>query len=254
MSQSASSLLGLSANKVAQNVANTDDTKIYNPSIPVRNDINLKSVKDIKFKDRYYVDNSINGQMRNIEGLSLGQNSKYLKRFDYNNAISENYIRRLNVSNKKITLPNDFYYGSTDAYYAIPPHIKTPTITSSLPGAQIAMNQYQYMNRFTNATPESTSTISKTPAKIKPVVVKPIVIKPTENNNTIGLDTNYQKMLDDIKAQQEQDKFDASLTKLRDKSINEYKDKYNKTPIRAGSDVYHPVAPISGKSKVPGVF
>lgn len=253
MSQSASSLLGLSVNKITPNVPNTDDTKIYNPSIPVKNDINLKSVKDIKFKDRYYVDNSINGQMRNIEGLSLGQNNKYLKRFDYDNAISENYIRRLNVSNKKLTLPNDFYYGSTDAYYAIPPHIKSPTITSSLPGAQIAMNQYQYMNRFTNATPESTSTINKTPIKTKPTVIKPAVI-PTENNNSIGLDTNYQKMMDDIKAQQEQDKFDASLTAIREKPTNEYKDKYGNTPIRAGSGIYKPFVPLGGKAKVPGVF
>ena len=251
MSQSANSLLGLSSAKITPNVSNTDDTKIYNPSIPVKGDINNESVKNIKFKDRYYIDNSIYRQMRNIEG-SLGQNNKYLKRFDYDNAISENYIRRLNKSNKKLTMPNDFVYGSTDAYYAIPPHIKSPTILSMLPGAQIAMNQYQYMNRFTNATPDSTSTINKTPIKN---TTKLIVVKPTENNNnSIDSDQKYQQMMNDIKAQQEQDKFDASLTRIRDKSSNEYRNKYMNTPIRAGSDVYKPYNPIGGKAKVPGIF
>lgn len=155
---SARSLLNLSNQNVAPNVTSTNP--LYNPEIPVINDINIRELRNIKFKDRYYLDNRIDRQMRNSDGLSLGPNNKYLRRKDYDRQIDPNYLRRENPKNKKHTDPNDFYNGSTLAFLEIPKRIPRATTTAPVIDS---MDQYQYKNRFISNPLLTTNTPNNSP-------------------------------------------------------------------------------------------
>ena len=241
---SASSLTGISNSQILQNVA-PDPNVIYNPSIPVLKDVNIRNVRNLKFKDRYYIDNSINGQMKNTDSLTLGPNTKYVKQYMYNNMIDENYLRRLNSSNKKLTLV-DHNNGSANAYYSIPVHIKTPqpnlSLSSSVPTSNYTVSnstdEYQYTNRFKPDTTQPTESSVKTPSKYKPLFENITEdIEDSNLNSNISSDPTddpaYIKMLADINKQKKQDLFDAELYRIpvKDYNKNGYKDAFGKPII-----------------------
>jgi hypothetical protein len=141
---------------------------IYNPDIPVKSDINNNSIREqrqIKLKDRYYVDNLLTSQVKNNGTLSLGDTtSKYSKFGDIDRSIDVNNLRRRNVENTKYTLPDDYYNGSYSAYYSIPRTVRKPikrTVNSmTAPIMPLSsMNNLNYKNQFN--IPKSTSNIIK---------------------------------------------------------------------------------------------
>jgi hypothetical protein len=145
---------------------------IYNPDIPVKSDVNNNSIREqrqIKLKDRYYVDNLLTSQVKNTGTLSLGDTtSKYSKFGDIDRNIDVNNLRRRNVENTKYTLPDDYFNGSYSAYYSIPRTVRKPinravnSMTAPIMPLT-SMNNLNYKNQFTANIPKTT------PDKIKPM-------------------------------------------------------------------------------------
>lgn len=138
---------------------------IYNPDIPVKSDVNNKSIREqrqIKLKDRYYVDNLLTSQVKNTGTLSLGDTtSKYSKFGDIDRSIDVNNLRRRNVENTKYTLPDDYYNGSYSAYYSIPRTVRKPIkrVVNSMTAPIMplnSMNNLNYKNQFTANIPKNT--------------------------------------------------------------------------------------------------
>ena len=187
---SASSLIGKSASNVVENVKPANG--LYNPSIPVMNDKNIKELRNIKFKDRYYLDQRIDGQMKNTEG-TLGPNNKFLTRIDYDRQIDENYLRRQNPKNRKHTNPADFYNGSQLAYYGLPVKIPRAQIQNPLAGIS-PMDIYQYQNRFISNPLLPATRPSPTPVAFPQ--------SPSDMTDRIGFDpVDIQKQLEKDKAE-----------------------------------------------------
>lgn len=217
---SASSLIGKSASNVVENVKPANG--LYNPSIPVMNDKNIKELRNIKFKDRYYLDQRIDGQMKNTEG-TLGPNNKFLTRIDYDRQIDENYLRRQNPKNRKHTNPADFYNGSQLAYYGLP--VKIPRAVIIQPTID-PMEQYQYQNRFISNPLLPATRPSPTPA--------PFPQRPSDMADRIAFDpTDIQKQLDIDKLN--------SIGYINQNSGIEFdkgKNQYNEPTIRSGTKFY----------------
>lgn len=183
---SASSLIGKSASNVVENVKPTNG--LYNPSVPIIGDKNIKELRNIKFKDRYYLDQRIDGQMKNTEG-TLGPNNKFLTRIDYDRQIDENYLRRQNPKNRKTTHPADFYNGSQLAYYGLP--VKIPRAVIPAPTID-PMEQYQYQNRFINnpllPATKPYADLPTIPDKTTTDMVDRIVFDPTDIQKQLDID------------------------------------------------------------------
>ena len=214
---SASSLIGKSASNVVENVKPANG--LYNPSVPIIGDKNIKELRNIKFKDRYYLDQRIDGQMKNTEG-TLGPNNKFLTRIDYDRQIDENYLRRQNPKNRKHTDPADFYNGSQLAYYGLP--VKIPRAVITQPTID-PMEQYQYQNRFISNPLLPATRPSPTPV--------PFPQSPSDMTDRIGFDPT------DIQKQLEIDKLN-SIGYIKQNSGIEFdkgKNKYNEPTIRSGT-------------------
>jgi hypothetical protein len=257
--QSANSLLNMSSSNVVPNIQSTNP--LYNPAIPVIGDSNnVRNLRNIKMKDRFYLDNAMDGQMKNSDGLSLGANNKFLRRNNYDRQIDPNYLRRENPINRKHTDIDDFYNGSELAYFELPRRIPRAQIVDPMSiNAINPMNAYQYRNRFLD-----NSNVSK--PVVKPIV-KPVIetdkpktpdkpkapIKTNLNDNktnlndnkTIGNDPTEDPDIIKIKNQLEKERGESIVNRNINKAQNtpkdlntEIKDKYGKptirTPIKVG--------------------
>lgn len=243
--QSANSLLNMSSSNVVPNIQSTNP--LYNPSIPVIGDSNnVRNLRNIKMKDRFYLDNAFDGQMKNNDGLSLGANNKYLRRNNYDRQIDPNYLRRENPINRKHTDIDDFYNGSELAYFELPRRIPRAQIIDPMTiNAINATNAYQYKNRFLD-----NSNVSKPVVKPveKPVMEtdkpkapdKPKVIKTNlKDNKTIGNDPTEDPDIIKIKNQLEKERGESIVNRNINAAQNtpkdlntEIKDKYGKPTIR----------------------
>jgi hypothetical protein len=216
---SASSLIGKSS-MVVENVKSKNG--LYNPSIPIIADKNIKELRNIKFKDRYYLDQRIDGQMKNTEG-TIGPNNKFLTRIDYDRQIDENYLRRQNPKNRKHTDPADFYNGSQLSYYGLPVKIPRAIIQQQTIDP---MEQYQYQNRFISNPLLPATRPSPTP--------EPFPQKPSDMMDNIGFDPV------DIQKQLEIDKLN-SIGYINQNSgivFDKGKNQYNEPIIRTGPKFY----------------
>ena len=202
---SANSLLGLNNNQ--QVVANIESTNpLYTPDVPNINDQSVRNIRNIKFKDRYYLDNSFAGQMKNSGDLSLGANNSFLGRNGYDRQIDPNYLRRENPRNKKHTDPTDFYNGSELAFFEIPKRIPRAEIIDPNAISSIdPMDAYQYKQRFiSNTNLGSAPNLGNAP-------MIPTKVKPNMNDEkTIGF---APADIEDIRLRNEQ------LAKERQQSI-----------------------------------
>jgi len=270
----------MSANQLLKgyNVSNTSNIKdkdpLYNPSIPDTNDPKRtnKSLRDLKFKDQYYVQMSIDQQMKNGDGFTLGPNNKYLKKDrDYDRRIDINYFRKENVRNKKYTQPDDFGFGQL-SYYNLPRSIPRPQPTIDMSGIITPMNAYQYQQRFLPSAP-----IVPTVPTVKPVIAKitdkveipkaPVKVKPMADKSTIGYDptdsinkvdnnqpsNNYKQRMEEIERQRQQSKLNANLqstTKTSYDTETSGLDKYGKPKIIN----QHKTAPMKTGIKPVGLF
>lgn len=217
---SASSLIGSSASNVVENVKPANG--LYNPSVPIIGDKNIKELRNIKFKDRYYLDQRIDGQMKNTEG-TLGPNNKFLTRIDYDRQIDENYLRRQNPKNRKHTDPADFYNGSQLAYYGLP--VKIPRAVIAAPTIN-PMDQYQYQNRFIN-NPLLPAT--------KPYADLPTyAVQTSDMTDRIGFDPT------DIQKQLEIDKLNSIgyINQTSGIDFDKGKNQYNEPTIKTPSNFY----------------
>ena len=205
---SANSLLNGSTPSVIPNVPSTNP--LYNPSIPVMGDQSVRSLRNINMKDRFYLDNAIDGQMKNNDGLSLGANNKFLRRNDYDRQIDPNYLRRENPKNRKHTDPDDFYNGSQLAYFQIPRKIPRAQIANPL-SAVDPMDMYQYKNRFISNPVLSQPKVNIQPSKNPEVTTD----KSMSDKNTIGFDPTddpaIKKILDDIEKEKQQSRRDRNV-------------------------------------------
>lgn len=170
----ANNIINGNSSNVIPNVAPKSGT-IYNPDIPVKSDTNNNSVRaqrQIKLKDKYYVDNLLTTQVKNNGTLSLGDaTSKYSKFGDIDRTIDVNNLRRRNIENTKYTMPNDYFNGSYSAYYSVPRTTRTAVNRNSSMGVPIAplpgMDNLNYKNQFKTPSeipkiPEYTETNDKT--------------------------------------------------------------------------------------------
>jgi hypothetical protein len=198
---SAYSLLNGTTANVIPNIQS--NSSLYNPSIPVIGDQNIRSIRNINMKDRFYLDNAIDGQMKNNDGLSLGANNKFLRHRDYDRQIDANFLRRQNPRNKKHTDPDDFYNGSQLAYFEIPRKIPRAQIMDPLAaGAGIIdpMDAYQYKNRFISNTPTPQTKPAILPPMVSPTEkvkvsdskLKPIGTDPTEDPNILAINNLFK--------------------------------------------------------------
>ena len=210
--QSANSLIDNSnvvPNVLSSNVLSSPDSKNLGD--------NIQSIRNLKFKDRFYIDNRMDSQMKNADGLSLGANNKFLKSRDYDRQIDANYLRRQDPRNKKYTQPDDFYNGSELAYFEIPKTIPRAVIPDPLAtGAIDATNKYQYKNRFISNT-------SLDPKPNKPT-------KPTKAND-VAMD-NILKQTEKDKQQSILEKEIINAQKPPNFNLDKGKNKYNKPTIR----------------------
>ncbi len=181
---------------------------LYNPSVPVIGDQNVRSIRNINMKDRFYLDNAIDSQMKNNDGLSLGSNNKFLRHKDYDRQIDPNYLRRENPKNKKHTDPDDYYNGSQLAYFEIPRKIPRAQIMDPLSagsGIINPMDAYQYKNRFISNTPTPQMKQAIVPPMMSPtekVKVSNSKLKPIGNDPTEDPDITAIK--DEIKKDRDQ--------------------------------------------------
>lgn len=181
------------------NTNNTDDIKernpLYNPSIPDMNDPKreIKSIRDMKFRDMYSTQMRLDAQMKNTngDGFCLDGNTKYLKRRDYDRIIDPNYLRVINPKNKKYTIPDDYYTGhSVLGYFDIPKIIPRPQPTIDMSGVINPMNSYQYKQRFIQDSNISTPSIKPSTVDTSKVTIPqaPQKSKPLNDLKTIGTD------------------------------------------------------------------
>ena len=243
----ASNLISGTNSNVVPNVIPKSNT-LYNPDIPVKSDVNNDSIRkqrQIKLKDRYYVDNLLTSQVKNNGTLSLGDStSKYSKFGDIDRSIDVNNLRRRNVQNTKYTLPDDYFNGSYSAYYSIPRTVRKPisrTVNSmSSPIIPLnSMNNLNYKNQFTTNIPKTT------PVKTSPMESNFDIDKWLYNN------TDDTQIIEDDVGDDEEDlglsEYDKDKIYLdRQKTIydkNYGRDKYGK-PIIKGVRV-----PIITKNK-----
>lgn len=172
------------------------NNSMYNPDIPVIGDLNIvRNARALKLRDRYYLDNSLDGQMKNSDGLSLGSNNKYLRTANYDRQIDINYLRRQNSKNNKHTEPNDFYNGMELGYYDLPKRIQRPVTQSAISPID-SLDAYQYKNRFIDNSMPSlppavikqqpvepiTPTLPKAPVKTQAKIIAPIGFDPTDDD------------------------------------------------------------------------
>ena len=203
---SAYSLLNGTTANVIPNIQS--NSSLYNPSVPVIGDQNIRSIRNINMKDRFYLDNAIDGQMKNNDGLSLGANNKFLRHRDYDRQIDPNYLRRQNPRNKKHTDTDDYYNGSQLAYFEIPRKIPRAQIMDPLSaGAGIIdpMDAYQYKNRFISNTPTTQTKPAILPPMVSPTEpvdmankvsdskLKPIGTDPTEDPDIVAIQDAIKK-------------------------------------------------------------
>ena len=190
-SASANNLLGGIQPQVLPNVASS--SIIYNPSVPVIGDSNIvRNLRAIKMKDQFYVNNAIDGQMKNNDGLSLGANNKFLRHSNYDRQIDPNYLRRQNPLNKLHTDPSDFYDGSQLAYFELPKRIPRASIVDPMSvGAINPLNAYQYKSRFLD---------NKTIAQPKSIIDEPTKPTKTKETNMKDIKTNGFDPTDDLNA------------------------------------------------------
>ena len=239
--QSANSLLNnpdSTPNVLSSNILNVPDSRVLGENN------NISKIRNLKFKDRYYIDNRMDQQMKNNDGLSLGANNKFLKSRDYDRQIDTNYLRRQDPNNKKYTQPDDFYNGSALAYFEIPKTIPRAVIPDPLAGGAIdATNKYQYKNRFISNTSIDPRKMVPTPKPdTKPDDTKPDdTKKPMEKNNTKKpMGKNNTKDMDDIMKQIENERkqtitrreFDKADKKPNSIKLDKGKDKYGNAAIR----------------------
>lgn len=214
---------------VVQNVQSNN--LLYNPSVPVIGDLNIaKNARALKLKDRFYIDNVMDGQMKNSDGLSLGANNKYLKSKDYDRQIDPNYLRRQNPKNQKHTETNDYYNGITLGYYDLPKRI--PRATIGMPAAPIdSLNAYQYKNRFLD---------NSSPSVPKQTINNPIMPAPPKQSpnlndrNTTGQDPTLDPRLKEIQDARDRAIMNRNSNIPRDTKISG-KDIYGDVPIYAPS-------------------
>jgi hypothetical protein len=224
---------------VVQNVQTNNP--LYNPSVPVIGDLNIaKNARNLKLKDRFYLENSLDGQMKNSDGLSLGANNKYLRRKDYDRQIDPNYLRRQNPKNQKHTEPNDFYDGMSLGYYDLPKRI--PRATIGMPTAPIdSLNAYQYKNRFLdNSLPTLPAKPTGTTNRI--ILPPPPRQAPDLNDkNTIGQDPTLDTRLKEIQDAQDRETLNRN-TNNRNSNKAE-RDRYGDVAISAphGPNLVFPV-------------
>jgi hypothetical protein len=243
--QSANSLLNTSSSNVVPNIQSTNP--LYNPAIPVIGDSNnVRNLRNIKMKDRFYLDNAFDGQMKNNDGLSLGANNKFLRRNNYDRQIDPNYLRRENPINRKHTDIDDFYNGSELAYFELPRRIPRAQIVDPMSiNAINPMNAYQYRNRFLD-----NSNVSKPVEKIAPAFnpkdPQMISDKPKapiktnlKDTKTIGNDPTEDpdiiKINNQIKRERGESIVARNINTIQNtpKDLNtEIKDKYGKPTIR----------------------
>lgn len=242
----ASNLINGTNSSIIPNVAPKPNS-IYNPDIPVKSDSNNNSIREqrqIKLKDRYYIDNLLTDQVKNNGTMSLGDTTSRYTRFgDIDRSIDVNTLRRRNVENTKYTMPDDYFNGSHSAYYSVPRTVRTPVNRNTTMGQPIAplpgMNMLNYKNQFSSAS-------------------KPIPI-PTQTQTQTMTDDDFEKWLyeddeeipDDLDAKDDLgndglteydlDKMQLDLQKNKyDKSRSSGKDKYGKPIIRSGAKVRMP--------------
>jgi len=255
--------------------ATTEKDPLYNPSIPQINNTDLvKTLRELKFKDQYYTMMKFDNQLKNGDGFTLGTNSKYLKKWDYDRQIDSNYLRRQNPKNQKHTDSNDFYNGLTNGYYDIPK--KIPRIKQAIDRTAIdPMDAYQYKSRFidsgtntnTNTKPiidnsTTTLTLPDKPAANILNDIKTIASDPTQDHLIIekkamdeyrkkytetpsqrinkiksSKDIEYQKILDEIERQRRQSLLDMSPVKTKYDYDDPDKDKYGNPILRGHTTV-----------------
>ena len=237
---SANSLLGGVTPNVIPNLPSTNP--LYNPSIPVMGDQTVKSLRNIKMKDRFYLDNALDGQMKNNDGLSLGPNNKFLRRNDYDRQIDPNYLRRENPRNKKHTDPDDFYNGSALGYYEIPRRIPRAQIPNPLTSVD-PMDMYQYANRFiSNAVIAQPKASTTQPVFDINAPKRPRPVNTLADTKTIGqdptTDPNIIKMNEELKKQMDQSIID------RAREINK------RPPDNINTDLYDKYGKPTGKKQV----
>jgi len=234
--QSANSLLNMSSSNVVPNIQSTNP--LYNPSIPVIGDSNnVKNLRNIKMKDRFYLDNALDGQMKNNDGLSLGANNKYLRRNNYDRQIDPNYLRRENPINRKHTDIDDFYNGSELAYFELPRRIPRAQIVDPMSiNAINPMDAYQYKNRFLDNSNVSKPVVKPVKETDKPKAPIKTNLKDTK---TIGNDPTEDPDIIKIKNQIEKERGESIVNRNINTVQNtpkdldtEIKDKYGKPTIR----------------------
>lgn len=149
---SANTLLNKTSSNVVPNTPLQKRNPLYNPDVPIINDENLKTnIKDLRsmrLKDRYYADMVVGRAVKNGDGFTLGPNNCGFNFFNnYDGSIDPNLIARRNPKNKQYTQPNNEYEGSFGAYYMLPKTTPRPQpIVPDLTNLLDSLNPYQYKN------------------------------------------------------------------------------------------------------------
>lgn len=223
---SANSLLNGVTPNVIPNIPSTNP--LYNPSIPVMGDQSVKTLRNINMKDRFYLDNSIDGQMKNNDGLSLGPNNKFLRRNDYDRQIDPNYLRRENPRNKKHTDPDDYYNGSALGYYEIPRKIPRAQIPNPLAGIN-PMDAYQYANRFiSNAVISQPKVPTIAPAFDINAPKRPRPVNALAGSKTIGYDPTTDPDIIKMQEDEQQSRLNRNIERSNLPPSNLDYEKYDK--------------------------